>query len=135
MVRVVGGNPCPFFAGEVIGLSALPCSVPQPSGTAAKPSLLSGILMIPPPRFPTGPYFLLCQVFVFVYKGAKSLNLDETSFLISLGWGLGLGSGVALALVPTAIPALRRRVLKIYGDGTRKVFPVRPRRLVLVRVV
>ncbi|CAM9108492.1 unnamed protein product [Ectocarpus sp. 6 AP-2014] len=63
------------------------------------------------------------NVFVFVYKGAKSIHLDETSVLISLGWGLGLGGSVALVLAPTVIPALRRRVLKIYGDGTRKILP------------
>lgn len=57
-----------------------------------------------------------------MYKGAQSLDLHKTGALTAATWALGLGGGVALLVIPTALPVMKKNVIKIYNeDGTLKV--------------
>ena len=61
-------------------------------------------------------------MFLFVYKGAQSLDLDDTGATRAAIWALGLGGGFGLLVIPTALPAMKRNVISIYNeDGTLKV--------------
>ncbi len=65
-------------------------------------------------------------MFYFLYRGAGSLDLQETSLPVAFAVALGLGVGLAVILARTAIPAIRRNVEAIYNeDGTRKPTLVR----------
>lgn len=66
-------------------------------------------------------------MFFFVYEGPTDV-LDAPNLWKALLWSAGLGLGVALFLVPTALPIMRTNVLRLFNDdGTRKVHPVRSR--------
>lgn len=57
-----------------------------------------------------------------MYKGAQSLDLHKTGALTAATWALGLGGGMALLVIPTALPVMKKNVIKIYNeDGTLKV--------------
>ena len=60
-------------------------------------------------------------VFFFLYKGASSLDLDDTDIARALKWALGLGGGLALITIPTALPYIKRKVATSFNeDGTRR---------------
>lgn len=60
-----------------------------------------------------------------MYKGAQSLDLHKTSAVTAASWALGLGGGVALLVIPTALPVMKKNVTRIYNeDGTLKVVSV-----------
>lgn len=57
-----------------------------------------------------------------MYKGAQSLDLHKTSAITAATWALGLGGGFALLVIPTALPIMKKNVIRIYNeDGTLKV--------------
>ncbi|CAB1100651.1 unnamed protein product [Ectocarpus sp. CCAP 1310/34] len=61
------------------------------------------------------------SVFFIVYKGAKGLDLDDTSLSTAFAWALGLGGGIGLAMIPTVLPYMRRNIAaKFNEDGTLK---------------
>ena len=63
-------------------------------------------------------------MFFIVYKGAKGLELDDTSIGDAFAWALGLGAGIGLLMIPTVLPYMRRQIdAKFNEDGTLK--PVR----------
>lgn len=71
----------------------------------------------PPPR----PSNENVEVFFLAYRGRTILGLGSSSIPMSLLLALGLGGGIGLLLIPTALPAIRNAVLRIYNpDGTRK---------------
>lgn len=56
-----------------------------------------------------------------MYKGAKGLDLDETSIGDAFAWALGLGGGIGLLMIPTVLPYMRRQIgAKFNEDGTLK---------------
>lgn len=60
-------------------------------------------------------------MFFIVYKGAKGLNLDDTSLSMAFAWALGLGVGCGLLMVPTVLPYMRKQIsIKFNDDGTLK---------------
>lgn len=60
-------------------------------------------------------------MFFIVYKGAKGLNLDDTSLSMAFAWALGLGLGCGLLMVPTVLPYMSKQIsLKFNDDGTLK---------------
>ena len=64
-------------------------------------------------------------MFFIVYKGAKGLELDDTSISDGFAWALGLGAGIGLLMIPTVLPYMRRQIdAKFNDDGTLK--PVTP---------
>ncbi|CAM9387816.1 unnamed protein product [Scytosiphon promiscuus] len=72
------------------------------------------------------------NVFFIVYKGAKGLDLDETSLSTAFAYALGLGCGCGLIMIPTVLPYMRKNIAaKFNEDGTLK--PVsEPRAALLV---
>ncbi|CAM9627265.1 unnamed protein product [Ectocarpus sp. 13 AM-2016] len=61
------------------------------------------------------------NVFFIVYKGAKGLDLDETSLSTAFAYALGLGGGVGLLMIPTVLPYMRKNIAaKFNEDGTLK---------------
>ncbi|CAM9488196.1 unnamed protein product [Ascophyllum nodosum] len=61
------------------------------------------------------------NVFFFLYKGASSLDLDDTDIARALKWALGLGGGLALITIPTVLPYIKRKVATSFNeDGTRR---------------
>lgn len=71
----------------------------------------------PPPHLPA----LYGSVFFIVYKGAKGLDLDETSLADAFAWALGLGGGIGLLMIPTVLPYMRKQIdAKFNEDGTAK---------------
>ncbi|CAM9752859.1 unnamed protein product [Ectocarpus sp. 8 AP-2014] len=61
------------------------------------------------------------NVFFIVYKGAKGLDLDDTTIPVAFAWALGLGGGVGLAMIPTVLPYMRKNIAaKFNEDGTLK---------------
>lgn len=59
-----------------------------------------------------------------MYKGAKGLDLDETTLTDAFAWALGLGVGLGLLMIPTVLPYMRKQIAaKFNDDGTLK--PVR----------
>lgn len=61
------------------------------------------------------------NVFFIVYKGAKGLDLDETSIGDAFAWAFGLGIGVGLLMIPTVLPYMRKQIgAKFNEDGTLK---------------
>ncbi|CAN0056855.1 unnamed protein product [Ectocarpus sp. 12 AP-2014] len=61
------------------------------------------------------------NVFFIVYKGAKGLDLDETSLSTAFAWALGLGGGIGLLMIPTVLPYMRKNIAaKFNEDGTLK---------------
>lgn len=74
-------------------------------------------------------FTIAVNVFFFVYKGAQSLDLHKTSATTAATWALGLGGGFALLVIPTALPIMKKNVIRIYNeDGTLKVQqPVQPK--------
>eukprot|EP00178_Gracilaria_changii_P014785 TRINITY_DN4145_c0_g1_i1.p2 TRINITY_DN4145_c0_g1~~TRINITY_DN4145_c0_g1_i1.p2 ORF type:complete len:419 (-),score=59.75 TRINITY_DN4145_c0_g1_i1:269-1498(-) len=61
------------------------------------------------------------NVFFIVYKGAKGLDLDETSISDAFAWALGLGGGIGLLMIPTVIPYMKKQIdAKFNDDGTLK---------------
>eukprot|EP00903_Cladosiphon_okamuranus_P013854 g12891.t1 len=61
------------------------------------------------------------NVFFIVYKGAKGLDLDETSLSDAFAWALGLGGGIGLLMIPTVLPYMRKQIeAKFNEDGTLK---------------
>lgn len=70
------------------------------------------------------PLSLSFTVFFIVYKGAKGLDLDETSLETAFAYALGLGIGLGVIMIPTVLPYIKRRIDTEYNeDGTQK--PVR----------
>lgn len=60
-------------------------------------------------------------VFFITYKGAKGLDLDQTSIETAFAWAFGLGAGLAILTIFTAIPFMRRKVAEKFNeDGTEK---------------
>ncbi|CAN0481213.1 unnamed protein product, partial [Hapterophycus canaliculatus] len=60
-------------------------------------------------------------VFFIVYKGAKGLNLDDTSLSMAFAWALGLGFLCGIAMIPTVLPYMRKQIdMKFHVDGTLK---------------
>ncbi|CAM9387888.1 unnamed protein product [Scytosiphon promiscuus] len=61
------------------------------------------------------------NVFFIVYKGAKGLDLDETSLSTAFAYALGLGCGCGLIMIPTVLPYMRKNIAaKFNEDGTLK---------------
>ncbi|CAN0397138.1 unnamed protein product [Pylaiella littoralis] len=61
------------------------------------------------------------NVFFIVYKGAKGLGLDDTSLPIAFAWAFGLGGGMALLMIPTVLPYMRKNIANNFNeDGTAK---------------
>ncbi|CAM9951823.1 unnamed protein product [Scytosiphon promiscuus] len=70
------------------------------------------------------------NVFFIVYKGAKGLDLDDTSLSMAFAWALGLGFGVGLLMIPTVLPYMKKQIdLKFNDDGTLKPVSFRCRAL------
>lgn len=60
-------------------------------------------------------------MFFIVYKGAKGLELDDTTLPVAFAWALGLGGACALIMIPTVLPYMRRNIAaKFNDDGTLK---------------
>ena len=58
-------------------------------------------------------------VFFIVYKGAKGLDLDETSLGTAFAYALGLGAACGLIMIPTVLPYMRKQIgAKFNEDGT-----------------
>ena len=63
----------------------------------------------------------MSPVFFIVYKGAKGLDLDETSLEVAFAWALGLGAACALSMLPTVLPYMRKQINnKFNEDGSLK---------------
>lgn len=63
-------------------------------------------------------------MFFIVYKGAKGLDLDETSLSTAFAYAFGVGGGCALIMFRTVLPYMRKNIAaKFNEDGTLK--PVR----------
>ncbi|CAN0387825.1 unnamed protein product [Ascophyllum nodosum] len=59
------------------------------------------------------------NVFFIVYKGAKGLDVDNTTLEVAFAWALGLGAGCALLMIPTVLPYMKKKIdAKFDGDGT-----------------
>lgn len=67
------------------------------------------------------PSTVLLTVFFIVYKGAKGLDLDETSLSTAFIWAFGLGIGMGGVMIPTILPYIRKKIDGDYNeDGTLK---------------
>lgn len=60
-------------------------------------------------------------VFFIVYKGAKGLDLDETSLSTAFAYAFGVGGACAIAMFFTVLPYMRKKIAaKFNEDGTLK---------------
>ena len=60
-------------------------------------------------------------MFFIVYKGAKGLELDDTTIATAFAWALGLGFGCGLLMIPTVLPYMKKNIAaKFNDDGTIK---------------
>ncbi|CAM9428248.1 unnamed protein product [Ectocarpus fasciculatus] len=65
------------------------------------------------------------NVFFIVYKGAKGLDLDDTSVGTAFAWAFGLGVGIGLLMIPTVLPFMRTKIEEKFNeDGTLKPVPI-----------
>jgi len=60
------------------------------------------------------PILVLCtivlNVFFIIYKGAKGLGLDDTSLETALAIAFATGGAIAVIIIPTLLPWLRKRI-------------------------